>query len=200
MVRQSCALKREESRLRRWDRCPVAGVAESCVGGNELGDWAVPRTTSGGGGSTVPTTNAALYFSQQPLGGEWFGNDAAGSGNAELGESRRGIPRHENDGHIGMRDGKRLHQLDAIQSRHDDVRHDEIRWGAAVLADLERLRTIGGLEDGDAFALEYPSSEAAYRGLVIDHKHGDVGTISHRRGVRKLVECLHSWLVRDAPI
>ena len=130
-------------------------------------------------GRVRSTADAPTDFLQKPVRRKRLGQDRARCGDAQIGERRRGVAGHQDDWQLRMRSGEGLHQLDAIDSRHHDVRNHHIRR-LATADQVECLSAVPGLNNEVALALEHPHRESADRTFVIYHENRYVGVGTQR--------------------
>ncbi len=68
-----------------------------------------------------------------------------------------------------MRGGQRLHELNAIEARHDDVAYEYVDLGGPH--PVERLEAVQRLEHEKALLVQGAGHESAYGGLVVDDEN-----------------------------
>ena len=91
-----------------------------------------------------------------------------------------------------MRGGERLHQLNAIHSRHHNIGDHHIYRRATGADQFECLRAVPGFQDQEALALEHSHRESTDRAFVIHHENRDAGISTQRCRGPKLVEGIHA--------
>ena len=108
-----------------------------------------------------------------------------------------GIPRHVQDTHSGPAGGDPVGELLAGESRHHDVREEQVNRASVALEHAHGIGGVGGREHDIPLCLQRPAAEQEHRRFILDDEHGLGSTLrSVSRGSRRrLLRGLDAWQI-----